>query len=141
MSDLNKLMKKRVNGLVESAEVHKETGAVIFKTPEFPKGITNDSLNQHVDFINQMSVASDLALGQISNTQYPDSKQTKWTSELQLVDGLKISSGYQVQEVVGEETLYGIGETFVDYTYSEELSNFHTEFAQINADRAAELFK
>lgn len=141
MSDLNKLMKKSVAGLVKDAEVHKETGVVVFKAPELPKGITSDSLGQHVNFINQMSVASDLALGQISNEQYPDSKQAKWTSELQLVDGLKISSGYQVQEVVGEETLYGISETFVDYNYGEELSAFHSEFAQINADRAAELFK
>ncbi|WNV45944.1 hypothetical protein [Aeromonas phage AerS_266] len=141
MSDLNKLMKKSVDTLVKNAEIHKETGAVIFKAPDLPKGMTNDTLTQAVDFINQMSVASDVALGQISNEQYPDSKQTKWSSELQLVDGLKISSGYQVQEVVGEETLYGIGETFVDYNYGEDLSAFHAEFAQINADRAAELFK
>ena len=141
MSDLNKMLRASVKTAVESAEVHKETGAVVFKAPEFPKGITPASLKDHVDFINQTSVVTGAALSEIALDNYPESKMEKWTGELDLVDGLTISSGYQVREVVGDDTAYGVSEVFVDYDYGQALSDWHTEFAQVNADRAADLFK
>ena len=142
MSKFNNNMSALISSLTGAATVHKETGAISFEQPKdfFPKGITSDSLNLHVNFINQASVAMEGAVSELAIQHYPDAKLDKWDGSLDL-GCLTLSAGIQLQEQLeGQDTIYGTTQSFVDYQFQEELNNWYGEFAATNKVRAAALF-
>lgn len=142
MSKFNNNMTSLINSLTGAATVHKETGAISFEAPKdfFPKGITQDSLDLHVGFINNAGVAMEAAVSELAISNYPDSKLLKWDGELNL-GSLTLSAGIQLQEELeGQDPMYGITQSFTDYRFSDELQNWYGEFADANKSRAAALF-
>lgn len=130
----------RVKELVEGAEIHKDTHHIAFKPIAFPKGITEDTLRSHVDFINGEGLAVEAATFQIAQEQFPETKQEHWDGRLQLFDGLTFNSDTRLREVVGEDTFYGTTQTFIDHPHSQEMVDWYTTFRDTNAERAKKLF-
>lgn len=142
MSKFNNNMTSLINSLTGAATVHKETGAITFETPKdfFPKGITQDSLNLHVNFINNAGVAMEAAVSELAITNYPEAKLTKWDGELDL-GCLTLNAGIQLQEELeGQDPMFGITQSFTDYRFSDDLNTWYGDFAEANRTRAAALF-
>ncbi len=135
-----KTMDSTIAQLVKDATIHKDTHHVELKLSSLPKGITEDSLTLHQDFVNQISVATEAALTEIAVNQYPETKVLDWDAELNLVPGINITATTNLKTCVGEETMYGISDLSVDHMYNEELSLWYDNFQNVNQERAKKLF-
>lgn len=135
-----KVMDAQVKELVENAEVHKDTHHISFKQPTLPKGITVDSLETHVNYINQTGLAVEAATTQISHDLFAETKHEHWDGRLELFSGLTFNADSHLREVVGEETLFGGSQLFVDHPHSQEMVDWYSNFSTVNAERAKKLF-
>lgn len=151
MSTVNKAFGKtmdaRIEGLVKNAEIHKDTHHIAFKIPEelsekkeicFDNQI--DVITHAVDLINGYGLAVEAATSQIAHDQFADTKQETWDGRLALFDGLTMNSDIRLREVVGEDTLYGTTQTFIDHPHSQDMINWYANFREIDQDRARKLF-
>lgn len=136
-----KVIDAQVAELVKGAEIHKETHHIKFGTPAMPEGVTNESLKTHVDFINQTGLAVEAATFQIAQDQFPETKQEAWDGRLEMFEGLTFNSDVRLREVVGEETLYGTTQTFIDHPHSQEMVDWYSSFRDRNVELATNLFK
>lgn len=136
-------MTASIESLVSGATVHKETGTTTLVADKdfFPEGITPESLDNHVNFINRSSVAVEAAVNQLAADNYADSKREKWDGELKLTDSITLSAAVQLRETLdGQDPQFGVTECFVDYAYEQELNDWYGEFSAMNKERAAKLF-
>lgn len=151
MSTVNKafgkVMDGRVEDLIKNAEIHKETHHIAFKVPEAlteKKEITFASevevVTHAVDLINGYGLAVEAATTQIAQQQFPETKHETWDGRLALFDGLTMNSDVRLREVVGEDTLYGTTQTFIDHPHSQEMVDWYANFQEVNVDRAKKLF-
>lgn len=133
--------------LLENADIHNETHTVKFAIPEgdgfFPKGITPESLDQHLSFVNNTSAAVSTALGIIATDQerFNETKSEKWDGSLDVGNSLTMTSLVQLRDVVADEPVYGVSSTLVDHHYSEELRDYMTSWQSDLSDKAAKLFE
>lgn len=140
MANFNKVMQARVEDLVKNAEVHKETHLINFQMPTLPEGITKESLAKHSDFINETSVAVEVATAELAAKHYPEAPHLSWDGNLSLGDRILLSAGVQLKEAVGENVAFGVTQAFVDHIYSDPLQAYYGEFTELNASRAEALF-
>ncbi|AEV89732.1 hypothetical protein OBP_295 [Pseudomonas phage OBP] len=151
MTKLNKgfgkIMDARVEDLVKNAEVHKDTHHISFKVPtalsekkDISFGSEVEVLTHAVDLINGYGLAVEAATTQIAHEQFPETKQETWDGRLGLFDGLTMNSDIRLREVVGEDTLFGTTQTFIDHPHSQDMVNWYSNFQEVNADRAKKLF-
>lgn len=145
MSKVNKgfgkVMDAQVEQLVKGAEIHKETHHIKYGPVDMPEGVTTESLQTHVNFINQTGLAVEAATFQIAQQQFPETKQEAWDGRLELFEGLTVNSDVRLREVVGEETLYGTTQTFIDHPHSQEMVDWYSTFRDRNVELATNLFK
>lgn len=135
-----KIMDAQVAELVKGAEVHKETHHISYQAPTLPEDLSIDTLKKAVNFINQTGLAVDAATVQIGIEQYPETKQESWDGRLALFEGLTFNSDVRLREVVGEETIYGATQTFIDHPHSQEMVDWYSSFRDVNIERATKLF-
>lgn len=151
MSTVNKafgkVMDSRVEDLVKNAEVHKDTHHISFKVPEaltekkeIKFGSEVEVLEHAVDLVNGYGLAVEAAVSNIAHDQFADTKQEIWDGRLALFDGLTMNSDTRLREVVGEETLFGTTQTFVDHPHSQDMVNWYSSFQEVNVERAKKLF-
>lgn len=130
--------------LLNDAEIHNATHTVQFAVPEgyFPEGITAQSLDHHMAFVNNATADVATAMIDIAADQerFNETKSEKWDGLLKLGDNLSISSLVQLRDVVGDEPTYGHIETLVDHTYGEDLTGYMTDIQSDLASKAAKLF-
>lgn len=152
MTKLNKgfgkVMDERVKDLVSNAEIHKETHHISFKAPahltekkEIKFGSELEVVEHAVGVINGYSLAVEAATNDLAHTHYADTKHEIWDGRLALFDGLTINSDSRLREVVGEETLYGTTQTFVDFPHDQEMVDWYSAFRDRNVELATNLFK
>lgn len=144
MSKANKAFGKIVtaqkDALIKNAEVHKETHHIGFKLEEYPEGITPESLASHTNFINQSSLAVEAATFELGTTHFADTKHEAWDGRLELAPGVIINSSAHLREVVGEDTLYGTTQSYVDHPHSQDMVDWYASFRDTNMERAKKLF-
>ena len=136
-----KVIEAQVADLVKGAEIHKETHHIKFSETALPEGVTTESLQTHVDFINRTGLAVEAATFQIAQEQFPETKQEAWDGRLEMFPGLTFNSDVRLREVVGEETLYGTTQTFIDHPHSQEMVDWYSSFRDRNVELATNLFK
>lgn len=151
MSKVNKAFGKvttaRIEDLVKNAEVHKDTHHIGFKIPESmteKKDLTFatevDVVTHAVDLINGYGLAVEAATTQIAHDQFGETKHETWDGRLAMFDGLTINSDVHLREVIGDETIFGGTQTFVDHPHSQEMIDWYASFRDTNAERAKKLF-
>lgn len=143
-----KLTEERIKELVGNAEVHKETHHISFQVPEaltekkeIKFGTQLEVVEHAVDLINGYGLAVEGATNELAHTHFPDSKHETWDGRLQLFEGMTINSDVRLREVVGEETLYGTTQTFIDHPHSQEMVDWYSGFRDRNVELAQTLFK
>jgi hypothetical protein len=135
-----KTIEAQIKELKENAEIHADTHHIGFKTPTLPKGISTESLQSHVDYINQTSLAVEAATSQIAHEQFPETKHESWDGRLELFPGLTFNSDTHLREVVGDATIFGGTQTFVDHPHSQEMVDWYSAFRDRNNELATKLF-
>lgn len=151
MSKVNKafgkVMDTRIEDLVKGATIHKETHHITFAVPEeltAEKEIcfkNNLEVVQHaVGLVNGYGLAIEAATTQIAHDQFTDTKQERWDGSLKAFDGLTFNSDVRLREVVGDDTIFGAAETFIDHPHSVEMVTWYSDFATVNEERAKKLF-
>lgn len=90
--------------------------------------------------VNGWGLAVEAATNEIAQTQFPETKQESWDGRLEVFDGLTMSTSSHLRQVVGEDTLYGTADTFIDHPHSPEMVNWYTDYQAVNVDRAKKLF-
>ena len=141
------MMDSRVEALVKGAKIHKETHHIGFAIPEelsekkdlcFKSNL--EVIEHAVDLVNGYGLAVEAATTQIAHEQFADTKQERWDGSLKAFDGLTFNSDVRLREVVGEDTIYGSAETFIDHPHSVEMVTWYSDFAAVNEERAKKLF-
>lgn len=136
-----KSIEKVVNQLVANAEIHNETHHIAFKTPDLPKGITEQSLENHVNFLNNTQLAVEVATNQIAAEQYPETKHEAWDSRLDLYGIATVASDVRLREEVEGQASFGISTSSLCHPFSDEATNWYGDWVATNAARAEALFK
>lgn len=151
MSKVNKAFGKtqeaRIKDLVENAEIHTDTHHIGFKVPASlteTKELKFESevkvIEHAVDLINGYGLAVEAATTQISHDQFGETKQEIWDGRLELFPGLTFNSDSRLREVIGEETLFGTTQTFIDHPHSQQMVDWYSTFRDENIERAKKLF-
>lgn len=142
-----KVMDSRVEALVKGATVHKDTHHITYALPEELtekqdfKFKNNLEVVQHaVDLVNGYGLAVEAATTQIAHDQFADTKVERWDGHLKAFDGLTFNSDVRLREVIGEDTIYGAAETFIDHPHSVDMVTWYSDFAAVNEERAKKLF-
>lgn len=136
-----KVIDAQIAELVKGAEIHKETHHIAFKEFSTDEGITKETLKTHIDFINRTGMAVEAATFQIAKEQFPETKVEAWDGRLELFEGLTVSSDVHLREVVGEDTIYGATQTFIDHPHAQEMVDWYSAFRDRNVELATNLFK
>lgn len=131
-----------VKGLVEHSKFDKSTGHVTYSAADvaLPDGVTQESLEQHIEVINNLSAQVEVATQQIAHREY------ELNNKLTTVDGglkmgsMAINSQYHLKQQVGDEFLYGQATTAVDYMHTAEQAEYLQTNRASSQDLAAKLF-
>jgi hypothetical protein len=143
MSKVNKgfgkIQDARVKELVENAEIHKDTHHITFKLPT-ELSDKADQIKESINLINGYGLAVEAATFQIAHDQFGETKQEHWDGRLGLFDGLTFNSDTQLRDVIGEDTIFGGSQTFIDHPHSQEMIDWYGTFRETNIERAKKLF-
>ncbi|CAG27288.1 hypothetical protein PPEV_gp194 [Pseudomonas phage EL] len=136
-------MEKGVKGLVDSHDYNKATNHITFDSEkvELPKGVTQDSILQHVNFFNDISAQVETATSQIARSQFEDNKELTTVDGTLNLGGLNINSQHHLKQKVGEDYLWGQSTTAVDYTHTEEQAVWLDTQRTASQEQAAKLFE
>lgn len=137
-------MKKTVTNLVDNAEIIKETNTVVFDVSkiEFPENVTQDSIQTHVNFFNDVSAAQEAATADIANSLFADNnKLTTVDSTLSFCDGLTIQSQHHLKQKVGDDYIYGESTTALNFLGNEDQAKWLDDIREANKLTATALFK
>lgn len=143
-----KTMEARIKELVDNAEIHKDTHHIGFKLPaelsekkELKFGSEVEVIEHAVDVINGYGLAVEAATFEIGQNQFPETKIEAWDGRLNMFEGLTINSDVHLREVVGEDTIYGATQTFIDHPHTQEMVDWYSSFRDRNVELATNLFK
>lgn len=136
-------MKKTVANLVDNADVIKETNTVVFDASkiELPENVTQDSIQTHVDFFNDVSAAQEAATADIANSLFANNdKLTTVDSTLILGEGLTIQSQHHLKQKVGDDYIYGESTTMLNFLGNEDQAKWLDDIRETNKLTATALF-
>ena len=130
------------NALVEGAEFNKVTAHATLnpETVVFPENITPASLADHVNFINDLSGQVEQAGAIIGRNEYANNDQLTTLDASLSFDNFTITTQHHLSQKVGEEQLFGMSTTAVDYQHSQDQTDWLERNRQSNQDLAAKLF-
>lgn len=138
-----KLMNAGTKNLVDNATFHKATATVTFDASklELPKGITADSLQTHVTFINDTSGQLRNAVAEIARSEH--AKNDKLTTLDGALDfgGVTWNSAHHLKQNLGEDNfIYGGSTTTIAYAHSQDHADYLADQDKVNVDMATKLF-
>lgn len=136
-------MSAGVTGLVANADFNKGTKHVSFNAEkvELPEGVTVDTINTHIDLFNTLSAQTEVATAEIGRTERAnDDTLTTVDGSLQ-IGNLLINSQHHLSQKAGDDTLYGLSTTTVDYVHSAEATDWLSKQRESNQQLAEALFK
>lgn len=135
-------MDKQVKNLVDNGKYDKVTNHATFDPAklEMPEGITTESIQAHVGWINELSSATEQATAIVAQTAYADNNKLTTVDASLNLDAFTINSQFHLSQQVGEEHIYGQSMTEVMYIHSEELANWTDMNRTANQEAAAKLF-
>lgn len=140
--EFGELMEHGVDDLVKHSEFNKSTAHVVFNAEKIsmPENITEQSLADHVNWINGVSAQVETANARIAREQYEhDNKLTTVDGTLNL-GALTINTQHHLKQQVGEEFLYGQATTAVDYMHTPEAAEWLQTQRTSSQELAAKLF-
>lgn len=151
MSKVNKtfgnIQDERIKGLIDNAEIHKETHHISFKVPteltekkELKFGSEVEVVEHAVGVINGYGLAVERAVTEIGHQQFADTKHETWDGRLALFEGLTMNADVRLREVIGEDTIYGGSQLFIDHPHTQEMVDWYSNYQESNAERAKKLF-
>jgi len=137
-----KAQQQGVEQLVEHANYHKATNHVTFDASKttVPEGITEESLKNHVEFINNISGQVEVATAQIARREYESNDKLTTVDGTWEFGGVTVNSQHHLKQQVGEDWIFGVGTTAVDYAQSQDLAVWLDDQRQSNVDLATKLF-
>lgn len=138
----SKNMSEGVKALVEKASFDKVTNHVTYdiNSVKMPEGVTKETLKTHVDFINDVSAIAEVATSEIGRREFAtNNKLTTLDGSLDF-GSFQINTQHHLQQQVGEEFLYGVGTTAIDYVHSEDQTLWLSEQRDANVAEATKLF-
>lgn len=137
-----KLMGNGVANLVENHTYQKENNHATFDASKLiiPEGITEESMQTHVTFINNTGGMVREATAQLARDQHKENKKVTVVDATLSWGGVTWNSQHNLSQKAGEDHLYGHSVTTTDYAHSAELSQWNNDQDKINVDLATKLF-
>lgn len=128
----------------KGSEVITETGVVNIK-PQFTETVTQESLDQHIDWMNRQGAIVHAVTSNVAHEQYAATKKTDWTGVMDL-GSLQITAMHQIHDQVkghGDQVdhIYGQCDLYFDYKHSEELTGWFDNFMAADEARCKALFE
>lgn len=135
-------MEAGVKDLLEHKDFNKSTNHVHFKAEnlELPEGITEESLTQHVNLINDLSAQVEVATQRVGLEQYEHNKDLTTLDGSLSLGALTINSQFHLKQQIGEEHIYGQSTTAVDYVHAPEQAEWLSAQRTASQEQAAKLF-
>jgi hypothetical protein len=135
-----KVLEKNRDALVKDATIYGETHHIDFKPEAIFTKEQVGTIKEAVDLINGGSLAVLAATDEINHQQFGETKHEHWTGRLEVCDGVTINVDSRGREVIGEDTLYGTSQVFVDYPHTQDMVDWYSNYAGVNAERFQKLF-
>lgn len=135
-------MDAAVAQLVEKGVFDKATAHVTYgiDAVTLPEGITEDSMKQHVEFINNTASAVEVATAQIARDQHADNDKLQTVDATFSFGGFDINSQHHLRQQIDEEYVYGQSTTAVDYQHGSDLSAWMVDQRESSVQQATKLF-
>lgn len=137
-----KLMGNGVTTLVENHTYEKTTNHATFDSSKLvlPEGVTEKSMQTHVEFINNTGGQVRGAVAEIARTQYADNKKLTTVDGTLSWGGVTWNSQHNLSQKAGDDTLYGHSTTATDYQHSADFTDWTTSQDKANIELATKLF-
>ncbi|AGB07138.1 hypothetical protein [Vibrio phage VP4B] len=137
------LQSNLVKNLTKNHEYNKGTNVVVFDADklEMPEGITGESMEAHVNFMNQVSGAVEVATAEITRELYAENDKINNVEGTLSIPGVVFNTEHTLRAEVGEEALYGGSTTMTDFIHTQEASDWLAEQRASNETLASKLFK
>ncbi|UVD32201.1 hypothetical protein [Vibrio phage phiKT1028] len=136
------IQKALVKSMTENGEYNKGTNVVVFDADklEMPKGITSESIESHVNYLNQVSGAVEVATANMARDLHKDNEELNNLEGTLSIPGVTFNSEHTLRTEIGEETLYGGSTTITDFVHTEEAADWLAEQRASNETLARKLF-
>lgn len=141
--DFSERMQKAVDQMKEKGQFNALTNHVNFGADAvtLPEGITEESMKQHVDFINETSGQLETATALIAREQHANNDKLSTVDGSYHIGGVTINSQHHLrQQVGGDEWVFGESTTAISYVHSDEQTQWLTEQRETSVAEAAKLF-
>jgi len=138
-----KLMGNGVASLVEHHDYNKGSNHVTFDASkvEFPENVTVESLQTHVNFLNDTSGQVREAVAQIARKQYEENNKISTVDGTLELGGVIINSQHHLRNQIADDVyIYGHSTTQTTYQHSGDHATWMAEQDQVNVDMATKLF-
>lgn len=133
-------MEKDIKDAQKNAEVIVDTQVVNFK-PKFGDGVTQESLDKHVDFINRQGAIVHAGTSNIGFEHFEQVGDKEWTGVMDL-GALQITAHTSVRDTVDADNhMFGNADLFFDYRHSDDLNAWYDSFVEKDHDRCSKLFE
>lgn len=135
-------MNDKVKALVENSSYNTGTNHATFDASkvDMPEGITQESLKEHVGFINELTAQTEVATAQIARDQFAKNDKLTTVDGTLAFDSFTINSQHHLKQQIGDEALYGLSTTAVDYVHTQEQTLWLEDQRQANVSLASKLF-
>lgn len=142
MSKFNELQDANVKALVENVDYAKATAHATFSADsiEKPENITPESIESHIGFFNSLGGLVEVATAQVGRQQHAENPDLTTVDGTLKMGSLVITSQHHLQQKVGDEALYGVSTTAIDYIHSDEQTDWLMKAREVNREEAAKLF-
>lgn len=139
-----KHMQELTTQLTDTADVNKQTNTVALSLEKvtFPKGVTQESLGVHVNFINEVAAGAESVTADLARQMFKDNdKLTTVDSTLAVCEGLTIRSQHHLKQTLGDDKfLYGESTTSIDFLGTAEQAKWLNDVSEHNKELARGLF-
>lgn len=138
-----KLMGNGVANLVENHNYNAASNTIVYDASKvvFPEGVTSESLQTHVNFINDTSGQVRQATAEIARNQFENNPKLTTVDGKLDIGGVIINSQHHLRQTIGEEAyLYGHSTTQVTYHHTQEHADLLAEQDKTNIELATALF-
>ncbi len=136
-------MDAAIQNLMDNHKFHKASTHVEFDASKvvMPEGINLDSLEAHNNFINNLALQAESATAQIARKLHgEDDKITTLDGTLKFGTALEINSTHHLRQQIGEEHVYGISTTAVDFHHDTVQADWLSNNRSADQDLAKALF-
>lgn len=132
-----------VTNLVENAQWDKATKHATFSADkiELPEGVSVESINTHIDLFNTLTAQTEVATAEIGRAQRADDDTLTTVDGTLQFGNLVINSQHHLSQKAGDDVMYGLSTTTVDYVHTAEQTDWLEKQRSANIELATSLFK